>query len=241
MNMIFDIILVLLYLVVVLICTKRGFVKSIWSAVTIIGSILLTRFYGPVLALWIKEKFIYNRVFRYVYDSVEAIKVEKNGGVSLSDFSENLPDDLLRLIRFSEVDTEAIQDNFSSFAAMSEDEILHLADSIASPVSGTISNIVACICVFVCSLVAISLIGLILKLIVKMPVIKSLNSILGAFLGLIEGFIIIWIICALGGSLLEHGIVCEGSYETLFNLMEHSRIIEFFCEFSLLELIGLCF
>lgn len=238
MNVILDLVLVVLYLVIIFVCAFRGFVKSIWSMVTIIGSILLTCIYGPIVGDWIHNKYVHDYVSDYVYESVEAIVAEKSGEYYISNVSEVLPEDLLTMLHYCGADIEEIQTRVSSYATVSKDELYSLADTIASPISDTISNIVGFVAVFVCSVIAISLMGLILKLIVKMPVIKSVNFTLGAVLGVVEGFIVLWIICMVIGSLIERGIISAESNETIFYMTESSHLLKFFGELSLLDLIN---
>lgn len=239
MSWILDVFLILLYIFVIIVCAYRGFVKSVWSTVTVIGALILAYIFGPSLSEWVYDAFVYDCVSSYTYETVESIIEEKSDGYDVSDLLETAPDEFLNLLEHCGADLEEIKSTLSSSVTVSKDELYELAGTIALPVSGTISNLIGFVSIFLGAVIIISLLGFVLRLIVKVPIIRSINSLLGAVLGVAEGFIIVWIVCLIIGLLVENGFMNTEYSETLHLIANDSRLLKFFCELSPIDFINI--
>lgn len=238
-NWLLDILFVLIFLLIVVLATQKGFVKSIWRTVTVIGSFIVAYLFGPIIGEWIYDNFVLEHVTSYAYDVVAQL-VENNGGeYNVSELFETLPDEFLQLLSHCGTSVEELSSKFSVSLTVSEEELYSMAESIAMPISHTLSNAVGIIAVFLASILAFVLVGLVLKLVVKLPIIHSLDSILGFLFGIGEGFVIVWILCLLVGIFVEHSFMSSSSNEVLYSLTEGSRIFNFFCELSPIDFINI--
>ncbi len=233
MILLLDIILVLIFLLVVIISARRGFVKCIWSVVTIIGAFVFSYMFGPTLGVWIGEAFVCDYVSSYSYEVVESIVEEKSDKdqYDVPDLFDTLPEDLISFLEHCGVDIDDITSGLSTSVTVSQDELYTIADSIASRVSKTISNVSGIIIVFLASIIIISLLGLILKLLVKVPIIKPINTFFGMILGIVEGFVIVWILCWLVELVVEN--------ETFHLITDSSYLFKFFRNLSLTDFINI--
>ena len=81
MNYLLDIFFVLLFILITIIGTERGFVDSVWSSVTIIGSFVVAYLFGGVAADWICDNFVlkYNLNLKFEFkisDLVGSVRSE---------------------------------------------------------------------------------------------------------------------------------------------------------------------
>lgn len=241
MNVLFDVILVVIFLLVVIISTCRGFVKSIWSMVTIIGAFVLAYMFGPVLGEWLEESFVNDYVSSYACEVVETIAKDDviPNRYDVSELFDPASQKYVEWLTSCGVDLDDIKSRLSPTLIVSQSELYFISESIASSVSETISKVLGIIISFVASLIIISLLGGLLKLIVKVPIIKSINTILGMILGLFEGFAVVWVLCTVVSIFVESGIWNEGNGEMFRLIINNSYLYKYFCDLSLFDFINI--
>lgn len=239
MHWILDILFILIFLLIVVVATQKGFVKSIWRTVTVIGSFIVAYIFGPLIGDWICENYVLEHVTSYAYDVVAQLVDNNAGEYNISGLFETLPEEFTQLLSHCGTSIEELSSQFSVSLTVSEEELYSMAESIATPISNTISNAVGIIAVFLASVLAFVLVGMVLKLVVKMPIIRSLDSFLGFVFGVGEGIVIVWILCVFVGIFVEHSFMSSSSNEVLYSLTEGSRIFNFFCELSPIDFINI--
>ena len=239
MNVLLDVILVSIFLLIVIISARRGFIKCIWSLVTVVSAFFLAYTFGPMLGAKLCDRFIYDYVSSYTYESVEKMAQKDADDYDLSAVFDNMPDEFNELLDHCGVELDEISLQVSPTMTVTSEELSVIAGSIARPVSATIANIIGVIAVFFASVILISLLGVLLKLIVKVPVIKSINSFFGMILGAIEGFFIIWVVCLLIGLFVEQGFMSNINNEFLCTMTESSCLLKFFCQLSPIDFINI--
>ncbi len=239
MQWILDILFILIFLLMVVIATQKGFVKSIWRIVTVIGSFVVAYIFGPVIGDWICENFVLGHVTSYAYGVVAQLVENNAGEYNVSGLFETLPDEFLQLLSNCGTSVDELSSRFSVTLAVSEEELYSMAEAIATPISNTLSKAVGIISVFLASVLLFVLAGMVLKLVVKMPLIRSLDSFLGFVFGVVEGIAIVWILCVFVGIFVEHSFMNSSSNEVLSCLTEGSRIFRFFCGLSPIDFINI--
>lgn len=239
MNYLIDIFFVLLFILITIIGTERGFVDSVWSSVTIIGSFAVAYLFSGIAAEWICNNFVLKYISEYAYGVVDAL-VEKNAGsYNLSALFESLPDEFITLVENCGADINDLAAQFGSALSISTDELYAFAESVAMPISNTLSNAIAIVSIFLLSVLLLWLIGLVVKIIVKIPIIKTLNTLLGFVFGLIKGLVIVWILCVTLIIFVERGFMDPETVEVLNSLTDGSFIFKFFCSFSPIKFINI--
>jgi len=239
MNWILDCFLILLYLLIVIIVADKGLVRSIWRAVTVVGSLTLSFIFGPVLGEWICDVWVLDHISSYSF-GVVADLVEKNSGqYDTTALFDSLPQEFLDLLSRCGADVNSISKDFVPSLTVSESDLYAMARAIATPISNTLSKAIGVIAVFFASVLLLFLLGLILKLFVKLPVIRSIDKVFGMFFGLIEAFVVVWIISLAIGVLIESGYVTNSSSVVISNIAEKSYIFRFFCGLSPIDFINI--
>lgn len=239
MEYVFDIFLLLILMLVTFISTKRGFVRSVWSYITIIGSFAVAYAFGSAIGEYFCFDFILPRVTEYTFEIISGMVASTEGSYNLSELFNSLPEEFVHLAESSGISLASLQQEFVSVVAMSQEQVYDIANSIASPVSLTLSHAIGIIVTFLVSVIVLTIIGLIVKIISKIPVIKALDGILGFVFGIIKGAVIVCIICVAAAIIVE----CEfmnGEIGTYFKILtEKSYIFRFFCTFSPVDFINI--
>lgn len=239
MNWLLDVFLVLIFLLITVISTEKGFVKSIWSTVTIVGAFVLAYMFGPILGDWICDNFVLGHVSEYTFDVVETLIATGSEQYDISYLFESLPEEFVALVENCGADLETLESQFVQSVTVSKEELYSFAESVALPISRTLSNAVGVVSVFLASVLALWLVGLVVKVIAKIPIIKTINGLLGFVVGLIKGFIIVWILCVAIGIFVERGFMEPESMEALKLLADGSYIFKFFCNLSPVNFINI--
>lgn len=239
MNWLLDIFLVLLFLLIAVVSTRKGFVRSIWSSITIIGSFITSYLFGPVLGERICAKYVLPRVSEFTFDKVERLINNSSGQYDISALFETLPEEFITLASNCGANVEELKLKFISAVTVPKEGLYDLADSIALPISRTLSNAIGIILVFMISVVVLWLVGLVVKVIAKIPIIKTVDSFLGFLLGVVKGLIIVWIVCVAIGFFVEGGFMTPQNNEVLKSVTDQSYILRFFCDLSPVNFINI--
>ena len=239
MNYLLDIFLLLLFLLITIISTERGFVNSVWGSVTIIGSFVVAYMFGGVVGEWICDNFVLKYISEYAYGIVESLIENSAENYNISNLFESLPEEFVTLVENCGADISVLNSQFGSSLTLSQVELYSFAESVASPISQTLSNAIAIVSIFLISLLILWIIGLVVKIIVKIPIIKTLNSLLGFVFGVIKGLVIVWILCVTLSIFVESGFMDPETVEVLNNLTKESYIFNFFCTFSPINFINI--
>lgn len=232
MNILLDIFLILLFLLITIISAERGFVDSVWSTLTIIGAFVLSYVFSDFVGDIICNLFVLKYVSEYSYGIVESLIVQSSENYDISTLFATLPGEFVELVENCGADLTALEEQFGSSLALSQEDLYSFAESVALPISRTLSNAIAIVSVFLISILVLWLLGLVVKIIVKISIIKTINSFLGFVFGLLKGFIIIWIVCVTISIFVERGFMNPESVRVLNDLTNGSYIFDFFCSFS---------
>lgn len=173
--------------VMVIIGLKNGFVKMVFSIVSLIATIILTIIIGPHVATYLKENTsVYETVQQKTCLFIEnaLIKMEDEAGESKKIEDLPLPDVIKdKLLENNNEET------YELFGAES------LGEYISEYVSNVVVKAIAFCGTFIVILIAIKLVVYLLDLISKLPLLNGVNKTLGAALGFVEGMIILWLLC----------------------------------------------
>jgi len=239
MNFILDIFFILLYILIVLVATDKGLVKSIWRTLTIVGAFILAYLFGPAIGEWIYDNFMLDYVSSYAKGIVSDLIEKSADQYEVSELFDELPQEFLNLLSNCGADLNELCAEFGPSVTVSESELILMSQRIAQPISITLSNAVGIILVFILSVILLTVLGLVLRLFVKLPIIHSIDSLFGFVFGLAEGFVIVWILCLVLGVLVEKGFMSGPSNEVLYSLTDSSLIFKYFCELSPIDFINI--
>ncbi len=238
MKFIFDIFLILLMILIIFINTKRGFVRSVWSSVTLIGSFAVAYAFGPMFGKLLFLDFFLNTFTRHLLDVLSGMLSAVEGSCNFSEFISSFPEEFISIADKCGANIDALQEQFSSMA-VSGDLLQELAHSIAFPVSQTISIAVGIIALFLVSVIVLTILGFVVKIITKISVIKAIDRIFGFALGLIEAIVIICILCVIAAVFVECSFINSELGLFFDNLTSNSIVFRLFNSLSPVDFINI--
>ena len=238
MNYLLDIALIAIFLLVVMIDAKRGFVKSVWGFVTALASLALSFLFGGyvgdlLLNTWLRDLFA-----DATLNVLKPIVESGASGYDITKLFADMPEELVKLAESCGADLEALALRYADAVNVSEESLVELASTISDPITTTISLAIGYVSVFFVALILMYIIGSLFNLISKLPIIKGFNTLLGGVFGAMSGLIYIWVICIALAVVVECGVL--GGYEEYIESMaESSYIFRLMCEFSPFDFINI--
>ena len=207
MAIIFDIAIVLIFLINIYICYEKGLVKLAIGLVAVLVSIALAMvFYKPISSLIIKNTQIDENIKNAIIENFTTESEENT--------EEN--DNVLKYI-------EKYVDNAVN---KTRNEIVTEA---ACTISIKIINVGAMIGIFIIARIALLVITLVANLITDLPILKQFNEVGGILYGLVKALLIVYIILA-----IIFFIVFITGNATISDAIAHSYITKFFYNNNLL-------
>ena len=176
-----DIVLLTVMAATVFKAAKRGFVKSLFSLLTVVVSIVLALMFYKELSVYINDEFIHEPINSYVSGFVAENSSE--GAVDGKGIVDSLPEGLLTASGMLGID---LKEAVSGVSGVDGD----IANAISVKLSEAASDIIAFVCVFFASFIALSLLCYVLDTFAKLPVLHGINKIFGFVLGAAEALIL---------------------------------------------------
>ena len=176
-----DIVLAAVMAATVFKAVKRGFVKSLFSLLTVAASIILALMFYKELSIYINEEFVHEPINSYVSGFV----ADKSSGGTVDGESvvHSLPEGLLTVSGVLGID---LDDAVNGLSGVPED----IANAISEKLSKAVSDVIAFVCVFFVSFIALSILCYVLDTFAKLPVLHGINKLLGFLLGAVEALIL---------------------------------------------------
>lgn len=176
-NAVADLIFLLVGAAIVLLCAKRGFLKSAIHFLKTILAFVIAYFLGSKLAQFLSDQWIFGSVRRFVYGEINSIYQSTAGSMNAQDVIDSLPSFLM---------TEEMQAKLQAAEGSGEELVSQMTDSISGPIASLFSNILGYVGVFVIAFVGLWLLAAVLdKIVSRIKFLRSANTLLGALLGLL--------------------------------------------------------
>lgn len=189
MSLAIDAIILLGVIIIIWKAAVRGFFRSVMSLAGGIASFCAAYAYSPVLAEYLKEKFILGGITDSIDGTLQSIArdVNTSGGFNLDKLTVKPPVALTDILDRYNIDTNSFVSKFKGLTSCDADVVRGFAEDIATPTANIISSVVAFILLFVGVWLILSLVTWLLDLIFKLPVLKTANKIFGIIFGVVEG------------------------------------------------------
>lgn len=193
MAILLDVIVVAIIVITVLVCSKKGFIKSVFDMLQFAASVVAAIVFKGALASFIMTTTFYKNAYETILHKIsEALK---NVGSKIIDPSEIIdafktqnPD----LVKFLESMGTSLEDTklaVQSTANAENGKFAELAaQSIIEPVMESIAHIIAFIIIFIAAFILLEIAEHLLELVFDLPVLNTFN---------LAGGIIIGILCAI--------------------------------------------
>ena len=215
-HIIADVLFLLVGVGLVLVCAKRGFLKSAIHFLKTILAFVFAYLFGSKLGQFLCDKFIGAAVRDWVYGKLEGLYSQAASSVNAESIAAEFPEFLL---------SDEVKANLSAAEGSGEQMLNSMTDSIATPAATVISNIIGYIGVFLISLVVLWIGAIVLtKLVERISLLHRLNTALGALLGLLIAVTLLFV----AASVIKF-ISAESALYT------ESVVVKFFGEAVLLE------
>ena len=232
MSIVLDLILLAIFVIAVISCWRRGFVRSLMRFVSLIGAIIITRIFYPVVSGFLHDNLFFGKISGYIRSVFE--RDVGSTGKSVSDLFSELPEFFVKFLnRFS------TQQNAEGFYNHNPNATpTQLSDYMAEPISRTISNVVAIVGLFLVSYILLKLLTLLIDRLVSIPLLNGLNHGLGIVFGVVLGIALVWV-----ASILFHALVPKlaSLFPKVFNdrTFDNTLIAKNMYSFNLFKALGL--
>ena len=209
----------------------KGLICSILGMGKFILAFLVSLALGKPVAVWLANGIVGNAVSNSVYSKIYGYF---DGGKSMTEFFESIPDGFLKLIRLFGADVDALEARFGT-AEGTEAVIQEMSDYISSPIARTASSIIAYVVIFIVAFIVLSIVIKGLSKI-KIPVVTKLDKILGVVFGLVLGALTVAFISTATYSILELVAAMKGNEEVM-KIYSDSYVFKFIYDLRIFEFI----
>lgn len=229
MNIILDIIIVAIIALSMIICYKKGFVKSLFSSFGFIAAVLLALLLTAPISALINNAFVYDSTYESVKEVMGDVENSSTAEDIAARFEAKNPKmfALLSNLGFDVYDIIAEKDQATDLA--SDDMVA----KIATPAAKLLSNVFAFLISVVLAYIAFFVLTKVFDLLSRLPVFnitnKTLGLIYGAFLGIFRASILAIVISGLYPIVI--GLFStEGS---VLNAVSNTFVLNFFIDHNL--------
>lgn len=229
MNIILDVIIVAIIAISMLICYKKGFVKSLFSSFGFIAAVLIALLLTAPISNLINDAFVYDST----YESVKEAMGEVEDSYTAEDIAARLESNnpklfaLLSNLGFDVYDIIAEKD--ASTDLTSDDMVA----KIATPAAKLLSNVFAFLISVVIAYIAFFILTKVFDILSKLPIFNVTNKlfglIYGAFLGIFRASIFAIVISGLYPVIV--GLFSDES--SVINAVSETFVLNFFVENNL--------
>ncbi len=196
--LILDGILILIFASFIINGRRKGFIKTVFSLIVTVISIIVAKEYSPAAAQWVNDNFIHEMgvewLTKLISDNISS------GAQAVADAIPAAVSDAVAA--FANTSVEALLSGVATSA-----EIAQAAEKIYTAAENAfILTVISAVCflvIFAVTNVILSLGVSVINVIAKLPVIKSINKLLGGIIGAIKGAIGISVICSVLASVAK--------------------------------------
>jgi len=188
MSLAIDAIILLGVIVIIWSAAVRGFFRSIMSLAGGIASFFAAYAYSPIVAEYIKEKFLLKGITDSIDGTLRSLALDVNtpNRFNLDKLMSDTPKALTDILERYNIDIESFLPDFSGLTSCDSDVVRQFAERIATPTANIISSVVAFILMFFGVWLVLWIITSLLDLIFKLPKLKTANTVLGIIFGVVE-------------------------------------------------------
>lgn len=185
---IFDAIMILIFVSCIFDGRRKGFVKMILTVIAAVVCFIVAKEFSEPVAVWLNDNFVHSALVSAIADVIES-NISEGTQAVLAEMPQTLTDTLAQF-GFS-VETTVSQ-------LGSQENVAQAAESITNAAQGVLVlpllNIISFIIIFaVCRFVSGFAVGAV-NTFFKLPIIKGINKLAGGFLGAVKGFIVIAVV-----------------------------------------------
>ena len=195
MSLAIDAIILIAAVIIIIVAAKKGLIRAVMGLVTSVASLILAYAYTPVLAGYIREKFLIDRITGNINETLKGWSLDTASDLYNLDrlvTSDNT--DFASILNRYGVSIDKIADRLRGLVGVGETEVHSVAEEIASPTSTVLASVLAFLAIFIAAFLVLTLITKILNAIFKLPVLSGFNKVLGVLFGVVEAVFVAYIL-----------------------------------------------
>ena len=189
MNIVFDILLVVLFLFMTIRGYFKGFMKMVLSFGRLVLAVAITLIFGSAFSGWINEKFINAPVYDWVFG-----KISDLAGNAVSNVDEFLND--LPGIFKNFVDSEAFQDKYGEAGASVDALVVDVSTSVSGALSNVISTVLGYVALFLLSFIVLTIVIWLVGKFADLPLLRTGDKLLGLLVGAVSGLLAVALVAS---------------------------------------------
>lgn len=190
--LILDGILILIFISSIINGRRKGFIKTVFSLIVTVVSILIAREYSPAVAQWVNDTFIHDMgvewLTKLISDNISS------GAQAVADAIPQAVSDAVASLANTSVESLLSGVATSTEIAAAAEKIYTAAENAFIL---TVISAVVFLVIFAISNAILSIGVSVINIIAKLPVLKGINKLLGGIIGAVKGAIGVAVICSI--------------------------------------------
>lgn len=191
MSFLLDVILIAICLAIIILATKRGFVRSLMGLVSKVVALIVAYTFTPALANFLKTKYILDSLVGNIQTTLRQY-VFANGEYDFSALTDNIPEGVSNLLTRYNVTPEKLSESIGSAQSGGEAALENVSRAIADPVASMISTAVAFILIFFAACLVLWVVTTVINLAFKLPVLNTANTVMGFVFGVCSALLVMF-------------------------------------------------
>lgn len=229
MFLILDVIAILIFVITVVRCCRRGFFKSFFGTLKVGIAIVISYMFRPAVAYYYRTGFVEKLINNSVTERIRSIAQKTSDGFNFEKLFSDMPTEFADILSRYGADGTSLNTKFGSMTSAAEEHVAELSKTITDPIVHTVSDILAYVTLFIGSIIILSIVIWLGGLIMNLPVLSSLDRNFGFILGVLSGALIVWVFCNVAAILIESlAIVKPGILSG--NVIENTYIVKWVSE-----------
>ncbi len=237
MYFILDLVAIILFLIVLVSCYRKGFLRSFLSSLKVVLSIVLAYVFTPTVSFYIRTGFVEERVTEIVHRRILGVTTKTAELFNLRRLFEDMPEDFRKTLSSFGADGETLRERYGDMVSASEESVAAMSETIAAPAVKIISNSIAFALLFIGIMLAITIIIHIVGLITHLPIIGGLDRALGFVLGVFTGLLVIVVFCNISYYAIK-AINMVSPSRISENVIENTYVVKYLSEFFGFKILG---
>lgn len=192
---IIDIALIAVFIVIVGIYGKKGFLKSLIGLASNIVALILAVIFSAKLGTYIDKTFVREPMIQWFVNTLSPTASTENASVDDMDFDsllESAPKFFTDALDFLNVDLETVSEKYYKFAEGfgSDRAKSEIVGYVVGPVSDVVSRLIAFVVLYIAFLILAKIVEWLASLIGKIPGLRVLDKFAGFIVGLITATLV---------------------------------------------------
>jgi len=175
--------------------TSKGFIRSVMGLISAGASLFAAYAYAPVLAVYVKEKFLTGRIADGIAETLRSLAFDTSTDLyDMDRLAADLPEPFIGILDRYGINIAEFSYKLRGLTGCDENAVYNFAEEIADPTSSVLASVISFIVIFIGVFIALSLVTSLLDLIFRLPILKSANMVLGFLFGCAEAAVVAFVL-----------------------------------------------